>query len=321
MPWINPEGIAALLSLTVLEIALGADNFLHIRRSLDSLTLESRLSAHRMISVLTISGRILLVVGLVSLLRLPTVYTLAGHIVKLHEIVLLLGACILTIKVAFDTLRIAIMPNAVNRSQRKNATLGILVAQIVLLDLFLSIDSAVTAVAMAEQVWVMISALITAELIMYKWANAIDAYIKKNAHITTVINAFTLMLGMVLFLRANGGDVPMGLLYCILLFIVVSQLARDLPNLLKNRRSMSAQQALPKKPFATSRERLVCETPMKALVGHLEHSDHLESSVQFELPRWSALEDDTIFSAQGDSIGLSTGEIEYQFYSFEPRQE
>lgn len=327
MPWINPEGLAALLSLTVLEITLGVDNFLHIRRSLDSLPVDSRLRAHKAISFLTLCGRIFLVVWLVSLLRLPNVHTLYGQTVNLHELGLFMGACILMIKVASDILRIAIVPNTVISSQRQHASFGTLVTQIVLLDLFLSIDSAVTAVAMAEQVWVMISALVAAEFIMYRWANAIDSYIKKNGHISTLLNAFTLMLGMVLFLRANGGAVPMALLYCILLFIIVTQLTRELPELLKKRASSSsilgAHGALAKKPYASKMKALACEVPMNssALVDRIGSIEHFENSFKFEQPRWLAQESDTIYDAGIECISVAAGEINYQFYSFEPRQE
>lgn len=306
MLFFDLEVWAGLYALTLLEIALGADNFLHIRRSLDSLSLESKAKAHKTIAILTVAGRILLILGLVSLLRLPPTY-LYGKAVPLHEIVLVGGACILIIKVSLDSLRVMLFPNAVNRSQTENRSLGVLITQIVLLDLFLSIDSAITAVAMAEEVLVMVLAILLAEWVMSLWAESIDAYLKNNPRAKGLINSFTMMLAMVMILRANGTAIPMDLLYCILLFIVAMQVGIDAPSYLRKRFAKA-------KPIKQVRKRqaqvlehtLLGETPSMVLP--------LES----EMPANSLA--NQVEECMTNLVNLPVGEFEYQFYSPETGQ-
>ena len=85
--------------------------------------------------------------------------------------------------------------------------------QILLLDLVFSLDSVITAVGMADDIGVMIVAVIVAIGIMMVSAGAISAFIEKHPTIKMLALSFLLMIGFVLVAEGFGREIPKGYIY------------------------------------------------------------------------------------------------------------
>ena len=100
------------------------------------------------------------------------------------------------------------------------ATFGNVIFQILLLDLVFSLDSVITAVGMAEQLWVMITAVVIAIIIMMISARAISEFIEKRPTVKMLALSFLLMVGVALVAEGLDFHIPRGYIYFAMTFSV-----------------------------------------------------------------------------------------------------
>ena len=96
---------------------------------------------------------------------------------------------------------------------KKAVSFASVIVQILLLDLVFSLDSVITAVGMADEVGVMIAAVIVAIGIMMLAANAISTFIQKHPTVKMLALSFLLMIGFVLVAEGFGSEIPKGYIY------------------------------------------------------------------------------------------------------------
>jgi predicted tellurium resistance membrane protein TerC len=76
---------------------------------------------------------------------------------------------------------------------------GVIVTQLVLVDMVFSFDSIITAIGLAKHVEIMIVAVIIAMIIMFFFSKRISAFIDKHPSLKMLALAFLLMVGFSLF--------------------------------------------------------------------------------------------------------------------------
>jgi predicted tellurium resistance membrane protein TerC len=106
-------------------------------------------------------------------------------------------------------------------------------AQILLLDLVFSLDSVITAVGMADDVPVMIAAVVIAVLFMMASAPAIASFIHKHPTVKMLALAFLLLVGVALVADGLEQHIPRGYIYFAMAFSVMVEML----NLRATRRS------------------------------------------------------------------------------------
>src|SRR5580698_1452299 len=160
----DPNAWAALLTLTALEIVLGIDNVIFISVLAGRLDPASSRRARQAGLLLALILRIALLFGLTTLARLRyPVVTIAGNEISWHDIILIGGGLFLIAKATFEIHR-EIDADDEDKAAASHArsNIALVIFEIAVVDLVFSIDSIVTAIGMAQQIEVMIVAVIIA---------------------------------------------------------------------------------------------------------------------------------------------------------------
>jgi len=226
MDWLNdPQVWIAFLTLTALEVVLGIDNIVFISILVDKLPARQQPGAYRVGLGLAMIMRILLLfslswmMGLTEpLFTLPLAGELSGR-----DLVLVVGGLFLVAKSTHE-IHGKLEGAEGERSARAAASYGAVLAQIMALDIVFSLDSVITAVGMAQQVAVMIAAVVVAVLVMMAFARPIGDFVAGRPTIKMLALAFLLAIGVMLIADGFGHHVPKGYIYFAMAFSLFVEL-------------------------------------------------------------------------------------------------
>lgn len=225
--WIaNPEAWIALFTLTALEIVLGIDNIIVISILVSRLPAAQRQSARLLGLGLAMGTRILLLLSLAWMMRLTDpLFSLFDKAITGRDLILILGGLFLIIKSAME-LKEAIsgeQHDADDPKAKKVSYLFVLV-QIAIFDLVFSLDSVITAVAMADDIPVMVIAIVIAVGIMMFAAKPIGDFVDKYPTIKNLALAFLILIGVALVAEGFEFHIPKAAIYTAMGFSVVVEL-------------------------------------------------------------------------------------------------
>ncbi|MCF8048823.1 MAG: hypothetical protein K9L19_14850, partial [Desulfarculaceae bacterium] len=114
------------------------------------------------------------------------------------------------------------------------------ITQIALLDMIFSLDSVITAVGMARQLWVMVVAIVLAVAIMLIFAGVVSRFIQRHPSFRVLALAFLLLVGVMLTAEGMGQHIDRGYIY----FAMAFSLSVELLNLkIQAKRARAAQAA------------------------------------------------------------------------------
>ncbi len=213
---------AALLSLTALEIVLGIDNVVFISVLVSRLDARRAETARRVGLALALIFRIALLFALTSLLGLSaTVFTLWDNPYSWHELILIVGGLFLIAKATHE-LHAQVEGQSEEAASAAaapvRASMALVVGQIVVIDVVFSIDSIITAIGMAQDIRIMIAAVLVAVAVMYAASGPVAGFIAAHPTTKTLALAFLMLIGVALV--ADGFDVhiPRGYVYFAMAF-------------------------------------------------------------------------------------------------------
>jgi predicted tellurium resistance membrane protein TerC len=230
MEWLaDPNAWIALLTLSVLEIVLGIDNIVFISVLTGRLPKAQQANARRVGLALALVMRVglLLTISWVIGLTAP-LFTLLGIELSGRDLILIGGGIFLLAKATTEihgalegedgeASARAQQPGGgtedVPDRRRAAATFGSTIVQIGLLDIVFSLDSVITAVGMANDIPVMIAAIVIAIAVMLLAAGPLSAFVEEHPTVKMLALSFLLLIGMSLV--ADGFDVhiPKGYIY------------------------------------------------------------------------------------------------------------
>jgi predicted tellurium resistance membrane protein TerC len=222
---LDASALAALVSLTVMEVVLGVDNLVFVAILSNTLPEAIRGKARTTGLVLALALRIALLSTLVILTHLtqPLVYAL-GRGFSLRDFILIAGGLFLLWKSTTE-IRGAVDPGedpestARARAPRSGPfAFAIAILQILLLDLVFSVDSILTAVGMTDRLPVMIAAVLIAVGAMIVASGPLAAFIRRNPSVVMLALGFLLMIGAILIADGFGEHVPRGYVYAAMAF-------------------------------------------------------------------------------------------------------
>lgn len=216
MEWIaSPESWIALLTLTVLEVVLGVDNIVMVTILADRVRPEQRAIARKLGLGLAMVARIALLFSLTWILSLEQpLFEALGESVSVRDLILAGGGLFLLVKATGEIHReVEGQSREEEAAARPAASLASVLAQITALDLVFSIDSVITAVGMAEEVEVMVIAIVVAVLVMIALIGPISRFIKRHPTVKMLALSFLLLIGVMLLAEASGHPVPKGYIY------------------------------------------------------------------------------------------------------------
>ena len=219
--WANSaEGWIALGTLTVLEIVLGIDNIVFISILAGKLPQHDRARARKVGLSLAMIIRILLLLSITWVMGLTApIFAVFGQEISGRDIILLVGGLFLIGK---STLEIHEKLEGVegHGSAKVAKSFASVIVQILLLDIVFSLDSVITAVGMAEDVAVMILAVIIAVGVMLFSAGAISEFVDRHPTVKILALSFLLLIGVSLIGEGLDQHIPKGYIYFAMAFSV-----------------------------------------------------------------------------------------------------
>ncbi|RMH49866.1 MAG: TerC family protein [Bacteroidetes bacterium] len=214
MEWIStPEAWVALATLTALEIVLGIDNIVFISILTNRLPAAQQPRARLIGLGLALFGRVALLLSLTWIMRLTApLFEVFNEAISGRDLILLAGGLFLIGKSTHE-IHARLEGEAEHTRGVKVASFTSVIVQILLLDLVFSLDSVITAVGMAEDVMVMIIAVVIAIIVMMLSANRIAAFIEAHPTVKMLALSFLLLIGFTLVAEGFEVHIPKGYIY------------------------------------------------------------------------------------------------------------
>ena len=207
------NNLAALLTLTLLEIILGIDNIVVISILANTLPRHLQPKARTIGISLALITRILLLLSLSWLAGLTWSLFHVGKMgISVRDIILMAGGLFLLAKGTHEIHR-ALEEKDEEMSVRKGATFFMVIVQIIAFDLVFSLDSVITAIGMAQSIGIMVTAIVIAIVIMLLGSGIISTFIHRHPSIKMLALSFLLMIGMTLVGEGLEFHIPKGYLY------------------------------------------------------------------------------------------------------------
>lgn len=225
MEWLSsPEAWIALTTLTALEIVLGVDNIIFISILVGRLPEAQRPRARVLGLAFAMGTRILLLLLLTWIMRLQTnLFTAFGVDISGRDLILIGGGLFL---IAKSTLEIHSSLEAEHSEGHVARHAGFLsvIFQIGIIDIVFSLDSVITAVGLANDVVVMIIAIVLAVIMMMFAAGAIGRFVDKHPTIKMLALSFLVLIGVALIAEGADVHVPKSYIYFAMAFSVVVEM-------------------------------------------------------------------------------------------------
>ena len=215
----DPHAWAALVSLSVLEIVLGIDNLVFISVLTARLDEDKARRARQIGLSLAFIFRVIMLAGLTWLVGLTApLFSIFGMVVSWRDIILIGGGLFLIAKATHEIHgEVEARESAAEASSTKQAFAWI-VAQLVAVDLVFSLDSIITAIGMAEDLEVMIAAVVIAMIVMYAAAGPVGAFIAEHPTTKMLALAFLVLIGVALVADGFEFHIPRGYIYFAMAF-------------------------------------------------------------------------------------------------------
>lgn len=218
--FLNPQAWIALLTLTALEIILGIDNIVFISILAGKLPGKQAARARQTGLMVAMVTRILLLLSIAWIIGLTApLFRIFGQEISGRDLILLAGGLFLLGKSTHE-IHERLEGETKHVRSRVIPSFGGVVLQIGLLDIIFSLDSVITAVGMANQLWVMIAAVIIAIGIMLASAGTISDFVNRHPTIKMLALSFLLLIGFSLIVEALEFHIPKGYIYFAMAFSV-----------------------------------------------------------------------------------------------------
>ena len=230
MDWLSdPQIWASLLTLTALEIVLGIDNIVFIAILAGRLPEERRAQARRVGLALALITRLALLASIAWIIGLTDpLFELRGHPVSWRDIILIAGGLFLIYKGTREIHERLEGEEPHEAATKAAASFGSVVAQIMVLDIVFSLDSVITAVGMANELWVMATAVVIAVVIMLAASGPLSAFVDRHPTVKMLALSFLLLIGMALVADGAGFHLPKGYIYAAIAFSVAVEALNQL---------------------------------------------------------------------------------------------
>jgi predicted tellurium resistance membrane protein TerC len=225
MDWISDPTIwSALLTLTALEIVLGVDNIVFISILANKLPADQQDRA-RLVGLgaaMLMRIALLFAIGWIVGLTDPW-FTLFDHEFSGRDLIMLLGGLFLIYK-ATTELHHKLEGEEESQTNVKVTSFASVIAQIMIMDIVFSLDSVITAVGMADDIGVMIAAVIIAVGVMMVAAKPLSEFVQAHPTVKVLALAFLMLIGTSLVAEGFHFHIPKGYIYSAMAFSVLVEI-------------------------------------------------------------------------------------------------
>jgi predicted tellurium resistance membrane protein TerC len=226
MEWItSPEAWVALATLTALEIVLGVDNIIFISILVGRLPEAQRQRGRVLGLALAMGTRILLLLTLTWIMRLnATLFSVLGVDLSGRDLILIGGGLFLIAKSTMEIHESLEGEDEGEAGKPRHAAFLSVIIQIAVIDIVFSLDSVITAVGLADDVGVMILAIVIAVVVMMFAAGAIGRFVDDHPTIKMLALSFLVLIGLALIGEGVDLHIPKGYIYFAMAFSVLVEM-------------------------------------------------------------------------------------------------
>jgi len=217
---LSPEGLVALLTLTVLEIVLGIDNVIFISILVQRLPPERRDMARYIGLGLAMGMRILLLLTISWIIGLTQPAFTIGRDFSWRDLILIGGGLFLLWKATTEIHESLEGEGPHEPAAASAASFGGTLVQIVLLDVVFSLDSVLTAVGLVEEVPIMIVAVVAAVGVMLVASGPLAKFVHDHPTVKMLALSFLLLIGVTLVADGFGLHIDKAYIYAAMGFSV-----------------------------------------------------------------------------------------------------
>ncbi len=211
--FLTSTGILALVTLTFLEVVLGVDNVIFISILSSKLPTSQQNRARRTGLLAAMVMRILLLLSIAWVIRLTApLFSTWGRPVSGRDLILIAGGLFLLGKATLE-IHDKLEGEEGHSSARVAPSFNAVIAQIMVLDIVFSLDSVITAVGMAEDISIMVTAVVLAVGVMMFSAEPISAFVNRHPTVKMLALSFLLLIGLSLVGDGLGMHIPKGYIY------------------------------------------------------------------------------------------------------------
>jgi predicted tellurium resistance membrane protein TerC len=217
------DAIIPLISLISLEVILGIDNVIFISILADKLPDSQRNKLRYWGLGLAMVMRLILLTLISYILKLDqNLFTLFDINFSGKGLILIAGGLFLIYKSTVEIYHKTELANQTGEPKvSKTSSFKRLLLEVILLDLVFSIDSIITAIGMAQELWVMYTSVIVAVVIMIFASQPISFFIKKHPSFKILALSFLMMIGLSLIAEGFHLSIPKGYIYFSMAFAFV----------------------------------------------------------------------------------------------------
>ncbi|SRR4051794_1910649 len=215
----SAEAWAALLTLTALEIVLGIDNVIFLSVIVSRIPEPQARRARQIGLALALLFRILLLSLLVWLIGMTqAVFTTNGIAFSWRDIILIGGGLFLIAKATHEIH--AEVESGDDERERTGAAGAFfwVIVQIIVIDMVFSLDSIITAIGMAQDLEIMIAAVVIACVIMYISSGPVARFVAEHPTTKMLALAFLVLIGVALVADGFQFHIPRGYIYFAITF-------------------------------------------------------------------------------------------------------
>jgi len=221
------EWVLSLSTLALLEIVLGVDNLVIISILTEKLPAQQKSKARRVGLSLALIMRVMLLTTLAWLSHMQkSLFMLGGMEISIRDLVLIIGGLFLFIKAAKEIYNYteALDIEEQRRDEPLSTSFAAVVGTIIFFDFIFSFDSVLTAVGLAKQLWIMITAVFIAIIFMLLFVDQVCSFIEKNPTIKLLALAFLIMIGVMLMAEGFDFHINRNLIYTIMAFSITTEI-------------------------------------------------------------------------------------------------
>jgi len=210
---LTADGIIALVTLTFLEIVLGIDNVIFISILSAKLPRDRQTRARRVGLLAAMAMRIALLSVIAWVIRLTApLFTVFDRPISGRDLILIGGGLFLLGKATIE-IHDKVEGDEEHQTTAAAPSMSAVIVQIMLLDIVFSLDSVITAVGMADDIAVMITAVVLAVAVMMVSAEPISAFVNRHPTVKVLALSFLLLIGVSLVGDGFGMHIPKGYIY------------------------------------------------------------------------------------------------------------
>jgi predicted tellurium resistance membrane protein TerC len=216
---LDPHAWAALVTLTVLEIVLGIDNIVFISVLVSRCDPKQAKRARQIGLSLALIFRLIMLFGLTWLMKLTApIFSVYGLGFSWRDAILIGGGLFLIAKATHEIHNEVEVREEGTPAGAVSQSFFWVIVQLIAVDLIFSLDSIITAIGMAQDIEIMVAAVVIAMIVMYVASGPVSDFVTRHPTTKMLALAFLVLIGVALVADGFEVHIPRGYIYFAMAF-------------------------------------------------------------------------------------------------------